>query len=94
MPGGGDREASGLRQQGRWTTRIRALGWYLRTAASATADVTRYRSTFGRTQSRCGVTSLHSTMWLIPGYRSASTLTADAAVANTETARSAGCSSR
>jgi hypothetical protein len=48
-------------------TWIRALGWYRRTAASAAGEVTRYRSTFGCTQIRCGVTSLHNTMWLMAG---------------------------
>ena len=49
------------------TTCTRARGSYLRTAASAAGEVTRYRSTFGWTQSRCGVTSLHRTTWLMPG---------------------------
>ena len=48
----------------------------------------------GCTHSRCGVTSVQNTTWVMAGYRSASVLTADAPVANTEMARSAGCSSR
>ena len=75
-------------------TRTRASGSNRRTAASATTDVTRYRSTLGCTHSRCGVTSVQNTTWLMAGYRSASALTADAPVENTEMARSAGCSSR
>ncbi len=76
------------------TTCTRASGSKRRTAASATREVTRYRSTLGCTQSRCGVTSVQNTTWLMAGYRPASELTAEAPVANTEMARSAGCSSR
>ncbi len=36
---------------------------------SATSEVTRYRSTFGCTHSRCGVTSVQNTTWLMAGYR-------------------------
>jgi hypothetical protein len=74
--------------------RTLASGWKRRTAHSATCEVTRYMSTCGCTHSRCGVASRQNTTCFRAGHRAAIAPMAEAPVAKTEMARSAGWRSR
>lgn len=72
-----------------------ASGRYRRTAHAATSEVTRNRSVPSCTQSRCGVTSVQNTKCRNSrsGACRSSRLTAEVAVANTETTSCGRCAS-
>ncbi len=71
-------------------TSTRASGLNRRTAGSAAADLTRYRSTFGWIHSRCGEASVQNTTWRMNGYLAATVLAAEAAAGLSDRTSSTG----